>query len=72
VVETDQIFWLMISWSGLDIGLDRGTTVADYDGSGRHMGPNAYTGHLVRVAVDLTSDQEVDHEVAGATDLGRE
>ncbi|TKJ28805.1 arylsulfatase [Blastococcus sp. CCUG 61487] len=71
-METDQIFWLMISWSGLDIGLDRGTTVADYDGTGRFMGPYAYTGDLVRVTVDLTADQEVDHEGAGAADLARE
>jgi hypothetical protein len=71
-METDQIFWLMISWSGLDIGLDRGTTVADYDGTGRFMGPNNYTGELVRVSVDLAMDQDVDHEAAGETDLGRE
>jgi arylsulfatase len=72
VMETDQIFWLMISWSGLDIGLDRGTTVADYDGSGQHMGPYAYTGQLVRVTVDLMTDQDVDHEEAGAAGLARE
>ncbi len=48
-METDQIFWLLISFSGLDIGLDRGTTVADYDGSGRHLGPFAFTGKLVKV-----------------------
>ncbi len=71
-METDQIFWLMISWSGLDIGLDRGTTVADYDGTGRHLGPNTYQGELVRVTVDLGTDQVVDHETAGATELGRE
>ncbi len=72
VMETDQIFWLMISWSGLDIGLDRGTTVADYDGTGRFTGPHAYTGDLVRVVVDLVSDQQVDHDAAGAADLARE
>ncbi|MDG2234503.1 MAG: arylsulfatase, partial [Ilumatobacter sp.] len=71
-METDQIFWLMISWSGLDIGLDRGTTVADYDGSGRHLGPNTYQGDLVQVTVDLVPDQDIDHDAAGATELGRE
>ncbi len=71
-METDQIFWLMISWSGLDIGLDRGTTVADYDGTGQHLGPNTYQGELVRVTVDLVTDQVVDHEASGATELGRE
>ena len=72
VMETDQIFWLMISWSGLDIGLDRGTTVADYDGTGRFMGPYTYAGELTRVTVDLTLDQLVDHDAAGETELGRE
>ena len=42
-METDQIFWLMISWSGLDIGFDRGTTVTDYDGSGTFMTPFPYS-----------------------------
>ena len=71
-METDQIFWLMVSWSGLDIGLDRGTTVADYDRSGRHIGPFEFTGTLVDVTVTLADDQEVDHDAAGATELGRE
>ncbi len=71
-METDQIFWLMISWSGLDIGLDRGTTVGDYDGSGRHLGPFSFTGSLVDVTIELDDDQEVDHEAAGEAELGRE
>ena len=71
-METEQIFWLMISWSGLDIGLDRGTTVADYDHSGRHLGPFTYTGALVEVTVDLDDDQQVDHDAAGDTELARE
>ena len=71
-METDQIFWLMISWSGLDIGLDRGTTVADYDRTGRHVGPFSFTGSLVRVVVDLDNDQDVDHDAAGHVELARE
>ena len=71
-MTTDHIFWLMISWSGLDIGLDRGTTVADYDHSGRHVGPFAYTGTLLDVTVDLDDDQEVDHDAAGDAELARE
>jgi arylsulfatase len=71
-METDQIFWLMISFSGLDIGLDRGTTVADYDGSGRFVGPFAFTGHLIEVTVDLAGDQDVDHDGAGQAQLLRE
>jgi hypothetical protein len=71
-METDQIFWLTISWSGLDIGLDRGTTVADYDGSGEHLGPFKFQGRLIKVTVQLDDDQDVDHEAAGTTELGRE
>ena len=71
-METDRIFWLMISWSGLDIGFDRGTTVSDYDGSGRHLGPFEFTGTLVKVTVDLAPDQDVDHDAAGEAELGRE
>ena len=72
MMETEQIFWMLISFSGLDIGLDRGTTVADYDGSGRHLGPFAFTGKLVKVVVDLTIDQDVDHDAAGNAQLARE
>ena len=72
VFETDRIFWLMISWSGLDVGFDRGTTVADYDRSGRFMGPFSFTGKLVKVTVDLDDDQELDHEAAGANELARD
>jgi arylsulfatase len=71
-METDQIFWLMISFSGLDIGLDRGTTVADYDLTGRFVGPYAFTGTMIKVTVDLDNDQDVDHEAAGETQVGRE
>ena len=72
VLETDQIFWLMISWSGLDVGFDRGTTVADYDRSGRHMGPFAFTGELTKVTVDLADDQIIDHEAEAEGQLARE
>ncbi len=71
-METDHIFWLLISFSGLDIGLDRGTTVADYDHTGRHLGPFEFTGTLVKVSIDLTADQDVDHDAAGEAQLGRE
>lgn len=71
-MKTDRIFWLMISWSGLDIGFDRGTTVADYDKTGRFMGPFAFTGGLKKVTVELDDDQELDHESVGANELARD
>ena len=70
--ETDHIFWLMISWSGLDIGLDRGTTVSDYDGSGRFMGPFEFTGRVLKVRVDLADDQDVDHAADADNQLARD
>jgi len=71
-MTTDRIFWLMISWSGLDVGFDRGTTVSDYDRTGRHVGPFTFTGTLIKVMVELDDDQDVDHEAAGQSELGRE
>ncbi len=56
----------MISWSGLDIGLDRGTTVTDY------ASPFEFTGHLVKVEVLLHPDQDLDHDAAGQVVMARE
>ena len=70
--ETDRIFWLMISWSGLDIGFDRGTTVSDYDGTGRFMGPFTFTGELVKVVVDLDDDQHVNQAAAAENEVARD
>jgi len=69
---TERIFWLMISWSGLDIGFDRGTTVSDYDRTGRFMGPFAFTGTLVSVVVDLDDDQELDHRAHAENEVARD
>ena len=62
----DNIFTLMVSWSGLDIGLDRGSPVSHY------ASPNAFTGTLRRVVVDLIDDQELDHEGVGRAEMMRE
>ncbi len=52
--ETENIFWILISWSGLDIGLDRGTPVSHYES------PNTFTGLLERVIIELDDDQDLD------------
>ena len=70
--ETDRIFWLMISWSGLDVGFDRGTTVSDYDGTGRFMGPFRFTGKLIKVTVDLAADQVIDDDAALRAAIARD
>ena len=71
-MQTDRIFALMVSWSGLDVGLDRGTTVADYDRTGRHMGPFAFNGQLSKVVVDLDDDQALDADGAATIAVARE
>lgn len=69
---TDRIFWLMISWSGLDIGFDRGTTVSDYDRSGRFVGPFEFTAGLSHVTVRLDDDQIVDHQRVADNEVARD
>ncbi|WP_436793003.1 arylsulfatase [Actinospongicola halichondriae] len=64
--ETDRIFVVTISWSGLDIGRDRVSPVSDY------AAPFAFTGSLRRVTVDLVDDQELDHEAVGRAETARE
>ena len=71
-METGRTFFVTVSWSGLDIGMDRGTTVSDYDRTGRFVGPNAFGGRLRRVVIDLHDDQELDHEAVGAAEMARE
>ncbi len=65
-MTTSNQFWLMVSWSGLDIGLDRGTTV------GHYPAPFAFTGHLAKVDVALDLDQELDHEAIAHGALAHE
>ena len=63
---TDDRFFVTISWSGLDVGLDRSSPVGDYPA------PFAFTGTLRRVVVDLADDQHLDHDAVGRAELGRE
>lgn len=70
--HTDHVFWLLLSWSGLDIGLDRGTTVTDYDGSGRFVGPFEFTGDLRSVVVELGDDQDLDAGAAMDLEIARD
>ena len=64
--ETANIFFLMISWSGLDIGLDRGTAVSNYEA------PYCFTGGLVKVTIDLADDQLLDGHGMGRAEMMRE
>jgi arylsulfatase len=70
-MTTENIFWLLVSWSGLDVGFDRGSTVTDYRGRG-FVDLFEYTGTLERVVFDLTDDQDLDHGAAGEVELSRD
>ena len=65
-LNTDRMFFLMVSWSGLDIGFDRGSPVGTYDA------PFSFTGELSQVTVNLKDDQELDFDGVGKTEMARE
>jgi arylsulfatase len=65
-MATDHCFFTLISFSGLDIGLDRGSPV------GHYAAPFEFTGTLRRVVVDMDHDQHVDQAAAGAVQMARE
>ena len=65
-LHTDRMFFLMVSWSGLDIGFDRGSPVGTYEA------PFNFTAKLIHVTVDLEDDQELDYEGVGKTEMARE
>jgi hypothetical protein len=49
-------FFNFISWTGLDIGRDRGSPVSLYDA------PFTFTGKLIKVEVTMDDDQALDAE----------
>ena len=59
-------FVTLISWSGLDIGLDRGSPVADYPA------PFSFTGVLKKVTVNLADDQTLDGDAVGEAEMARQ
>jgi arylsulfatase len=59
-------FHTLISWSGLDIGRDRGSPVSHYEA------PFAFTGRLKRVAVTMHDDQKLDGDGVGASEMARQ
>ena len=65
-VATHLGFMTLISWSGLDIGRDRGSAVGDY------AEPFKFTGALRTVTVTMDADQALDGEAVGAAELARQ
>jgi hypothetical protein len=65
-MQTQLGFHNLISWSGLDIGRDRGSPVSHYDA------PFEFTGQLLRVTVAMHEDQKLDGDSVGDAELARQ
>jgi arylsulfatase len=64
--QTQLAFHNFISWSGLDIGRDRGSPVSHYEA------PFEFTGNLLRVTVKMHDDQKLDGEGVGNAEMARQ
>jgi arylsulfatase len=65
-LQTQLGFHNLISWSGLDIGRDRGSPVSHYDA------PFEFTGRLLRVTVAMHNDQKLDGDGVGGAEMARQ
>jgi arylsulfatase A-like enzyme len=65
-LQTALAFHTLISWSGLDIGRDRGSPVSHYEA------PFDFTGRLSRVTVVMHDDQKLDGEGVGHAQMARQ
>jgi arylsulfatase len=65
-MQTQLAFHNFISWSGLDIGRDRGSPVSHYDA------PFEFTGKLLYVTVIMHDDQKLDGEGVGNAQMARQ
>jgi arylsulfatase len=65
-MQTQLSFHNLISWSGLDIGRDRGSPVSHY------AAPFEFTGRLLRVTVAMHDDQKLDGEGVGNAQMARQ
>lgn len=65
-LQTQLGFHTLISWSGLDIGRDRGSPVSDYEA------PFEYKGRLLRVTVTMHDDQKLDGDAVGNAQMARQ
>jgi arylsulfatase len=64
--QTQLAFHNFISWSGLDIGRDRGSPVSHYEA------PFEFTGNLLRVTVKMHDDQKLDGDGVGNAEMARQ
>lgn len=64
-LKTSAGFATLISWSGLDIGRDRGSPVGPY------AAPFAFTGTLRKVTVVMDGAQDLDHAAVANAEMAR-
>ena len=65
-LQTPLGFHTLISWSGLDIGRDRGSPVSHYEA------PFEFEGRLLRVTVTMHNDQKLDGDAVGNAQMARQ
>jgi arylsulfatase len=65
-LHTHLGFATLISWSGLDIGRDRGSPVGPY------AAPFTFDGLLKKVTVTMDEDQALDGEAVGRAEMARQ
>ncbi|MBL8351987.1 MAG: sulfatase-like hydrolase/transferase [Burkholderiaceae bacterium] len=65
-LDSPHGFDTLISWSGLDIGLDRGSPVSHLEA------PFAFTGRLRQVTVTLDAPAGLDGEALGQVEMARQ
>jgi arylsulfatase len=65
-IQSRLSFFNFISWTGLDIGRDRGSPVSNYES------PFEFTGKLIKVTVTMDDDQMLDGDGVGRAQMGRE
>jgi arylsulfatase len=65
-LQTTVGFNNFVSWSGLDIGRDRGSPVSHYEA------PFEFTGRLEKVTVTMDPQQHLDGHGVGQAEMGRE
>jgi arylsulfatase len=64
--ECPHGFFAFISWSGLDIGCDRGSPVSVYDA------PFNFSGELRKVVITMNPEQELDSDAVGRGEMARQ
>ena len=65
-LESPYGFNMLVSWSGLDIGLDRGSPVSHYEA------PFAFNGRLRRVTVTLDPVAQIDGDGLAEVEMARQ